>query len=60
MFSHYAVLAHQGGWDEMLYAAVPLVIMALLLRKANRRANHNLKNAVSDETTQANPEAESD
>jgi hypothetical protein len=34
--------------------------MVLLLRKANRRANHNLKNAVSDETTPANPGAESD
>ena len=32
------VLAHQGGWDEILYAAVPVVLLALMLVLANRRA----------------------
>jgi hypothetical protein len=32
------VLAHQGGWDEALFVAVPLVIFFLLLRVAKRRA----------------------
>ena len=31
-------VAHQGGWDEALFVAVPLVIFAVLLRIAKRRA----------------------
>jgi hypothetical protein len=33
-----AVLAHQGGWDEVLFVAVPIAIFAGLLAVANRRA----------------------
>ena len=33
------VLAHQGGWDELLLVLVPLVVIAGLLFVANRRAN---------------------
>ncbi len=33
------VLAHQGGWDELLWVAAPLAIVAGLLFLANRRAN---------------------
>jgi hypothetical protein len=33
------VLAHQGGWDEMLLVLVPIAIFAALLWVANRRAN---------------------
>ena len=32
------VLAHQGGWDEILLVAGPLVVLWLLLVLANRRA----------------------
>lgn len=32
------MLAHQGGWDEMLYVLVPIAFIALLLRTANKRA----------------------
>jgi hypothetical protein len=32
------VLAHQGGWDEMLAVLVPVTLFWLLLRLANRRA----------------------
>ena len=32
------MLAHQGGWDELLMVVGPIVIFALLLRAANRRA----------------------
>jgi hypothetical protein len=32
------VLGHQGGWDEALFVAVPLVIFVILLRIAKRRA----------------------
>jgi hypothetical protein len=33
------VLAHQGGWDEMLLVLAPLLLIAGLLFIANRRAN---------------------
>ena len=32
------VLAHQGGWDEMLYVLVPIGLFAWLLSLANKRA----------------------
>jgi hypothetical protein len=32
------VLAHQGGWDEILFVAVPIALLALVLWLANRRA----------------------
>ena len=32
------VLAHQGGWDEILMVAVPVLVFGVLLRAANRRA----------------------
>lgn len=32
------MLAHQGGWDEMLMVAVPVAVFAGLLYAANRRA----------------------
>lgn len=31
-------LAHQGGWDEIAMVAVPLLLVAVLLGVANRRA----------------------
>lgn len=31
-----SVLAHQGGWDEILMVVAPLVLFVLLLRAANR------------------------
>lgn len=32
------ILAHQGGWDEMLMVAGPIGIFAYILRRANQRA----------------------
>jgi hypothetical protein len=32
------VLAHQGGWDEMLFVLVPISVFAWLLSLANKRA----------------------
>jgi len=32
------ILAHQGGWDEMLMVATPIALLYLILRVANRRA----------------------
>ena len=34
------VIAHQGGWDEILFVALPLGLFAVLLYIANRRATH--------------------
>lgn len=35
-------LAHQGGWDEILMVAGPLLVFAGVLWLANRRANQRL------------------
>lgn len=32
------LLAHQGGWDELLFVLVPIALFAWLLTVANRRA----------------------
>ena len=39
MFAHPVILAHQGGWDEMLLIAVPIALFGGLLWIANRRAS---------------------
>lgn len=33
-----AVIAHQGGWDELLFVLLPIGLFAGLLAVANRRA----------------------
>ena len=38
MTSVVPVLAHQGGWDEMLFVLVPIALFAWLLSLANKRA----------------------
>lgn len=32
------LLAHQGGWDELLFVLLPIALFAALLAVANRRA----------------------
>ena len=39
------VLAHQGGWDEILMVIAPLALFWLLLRTANRRHAHQSQHA---------------
>jgi hypothetical protein len=39
---HVVTLAHQGGWDEIAMVAVPLLLVAVLLVVANRRATQEL------------------
>ena len=39
-------LAHQGGWDEILMVAGPLLVFAGVLYLANRRANAKLAEAA--------------
>lgn len=31
------LLAHQGGWDEMIFVAAPLILFGILLAIARRR-----------------------
>jgi hypothetical protein len=33
------LLAHQGGWDELLFVLLPIALFAGLLAVANRRAS---------------------
>ena len=37
------ILAHQGGWDEILLVAGPILVFVLLLRAANRRAEQKVR-----------------
>lgn len=37
------LLAHQGGWDEILLVAAPLSLFAGLLYLANRRADQQVR-----------------
>ncbi len=39
MVGNAGVLAHQGGWDELLSVALPIGLLVALLRVANRRAH---------------------
>lgn len=48
------VLAHQGGWDEILLVLTPVSLFAGLLWLANRRANAQ----VSRQAEAAEAEAE--
>ncbi len=43
------VLAHQGGWDEVLLVATPIVIFVVLLRIANARAAHQEGPSAADD-----------
>ena len=38
-FAISAIIAHQGGWDEGLLIAAPLLVIVGLLRLAKRRAD---------------------
>lgn len=42
------LLAHQGGWDEMLMVAVPVGIFAALLYGANKRAQRAAEQRADD------------
>ena len=33
------LLAHQGGWDEMLLVAGPIALVVILIRLARKRAD---------------------
>ena len=56
------VLAHQGGWDEMLFVALPIGLFAFLLYLANKRAQAQLDatNAAVDEKDRAGEDTDPD
>src|SRR5262249_50592923 len=43
------VLAHQGGWDEMLMVLGPILVIVLLLRLAKKRADRAAAPSDSEE-----------
>jgi hypothetical protein len=43
------LLAHQGGWDEMLMVIVPVGVFAALLYGANKRAAKLVEQAEDGE-----------
>jgi hypothetical protein len=47
------VLAHQGGWDEILIVVGPMVVIGALLAVARRRVGN-----VADDETSAHPVAD--
>ncbi len=51
------VLAHQGGWDEILMVAGPLLVFAGVLYLANKRANEKLARMPADTATESDTHA---
>ena len=43
------VLAHQGGWDEILLVAAPIGLIVLVLWQATRRAERQAAQMASDD-----------
>ncbi len=52
------VLAHQGGWDEVVLVALPMVVLAGLLWLARRRAEREAQAeaAAPADTSEVGPE----
>jgi hypothetical protein len=48
------LLAHQGGWDEVLFVLVPVSVFAGLLALANKRAIRD--QAERDERDDTDPD----
>lgn len=43
-----AMLAHQGGWDEILLVLGPILLIVGLLRLAKRRVERSVHSAPPD------------
>lgn len=43
-----AILAHQGGWDEMLLVVAPMLVIVALLRLAKRRVEQVERSKQAD------------
>jgi hypothetical protein len=51
------VIAHQGGWDEILLVALPVGLFAALLFVANRKAQSQLEAEGGDVDNDSDDEA---
>lgn len=47
------VLAHQGGWDEALFVAIPLLLFVGMLVVAKRRADAEAASEADAPTEEA-------
>jgi hypothetical protein len=49
------ILAHQGGWDEILLVAAPILVIVGLLTLAKRRVDANAPDSDSRDDSPAAP-----
>jgi hypothetical protein len=49
------LLAHQGGWDEILLVLTPIALFAGLLWLANTRANRELQRRRAEAAAEDEP-----
>jgi hypothetical protein len=57
MWRSVALLAHQGGWDEILLVTVPIVVIVVLLAIAKHRVDAQL---AADARSEGQPDARSE
>ena len=50
------ILAHQGGWDELLLVVAPLLVIAALLVITNKRVSDKLQETQRAEVPQQDPQ----
>ena len=53
-----AVVAHQGGWDELAFVLLPISLFAGLLAIANRRASQQQAEQQESPRQAGEPEGE--
>lgn len=56
MLASVLIVAHQGGWDEMLLVATPIALFVLLLRAANNRALKHPPTTPPDDADRSRPD----
>lgn len=54
MFGGIFVVAHQGGWDELLLFVGPVAVAYLLIRVVERRSRRSQRERSQDETGSQN------
>lgn len=50
-----AVLAHQGGWDEILLVAGPILVIVGLIVVAQRRARQSSTDSIDAPSDESRP-----
>lgn len=54
------LIAHQGGWDELLWFSIPIVAVLMWVRWAERRARIRPESKAEAKEPRANMPGESD